>query len=61
MVAGAMLLLTSYSAHGQSAAFATITGRALDPQGVSVAGAAVTATNLETGMARTAQTTSAAR
>jgi len=58
MVAGVMLLLTPYSAHGQSAAFATITGRVLDPQGASVAGMAVTATNLETSIARTTQTTS---
>src|ERR1700756_903994 len=45
------------SAYGQSA-FATITGRALDPRGGAVPNAAVTATNTETGITRTTQTTS---
>jgi protocatechuate 3,4-dioxygenase beta subunit len=52
------MLLTAHGAHGQSAAFATFTGRALDPQGASVSGATVTATNVETGIVRTTQTTS---
>lgn len=59
MIAGAvLLLLTTLGAYGQSAAFATITGRALDPKGASVLRATVTATSLETGMTRTTQTTS---
>jgi len=45
-------------AYGQSAAFATITGRALDPKGGSVPDAAVTATNTETGISRSTKTTS---
>ena len=53
-----MLLLSSYGAFGQSASFATITGNVFDPQGASVPGATVTATNLETGMERESQTTS---
>jgi hypothetical protein len=44
--------------YGQSAAFATITGRALDPKGASVPNVDVTATNTETGIARTTKTTS---
>jgi len=59
MIAGAaLLLLMALGAHGQSSAFATITGRALDPKDASVPGATVTATNVETGMTRTTQTTS---
>ncbi len=56
-VAG-LLLLTVPGAYGQSAAFAIFTGYALDPQGASVPGATVTATNVETGVVRTTQTTS---
>ncbi len=52
------LLLSAQGADGQSAAFAMFTGRAQDPQGASVAGATVTATNQETGIVRTTQTTS---
>src|SRR6202158_2229107 len=52
-----MLSLASV-AYGQSAAFATITGRALDPKGASVPNATVTATNTETGIVRTTTTTS---
>ena len=52
-----MLNLASV-AYGQSAAFATITGRALDPKGASVPNATVTATNTETGIVRTTTTTS---
>jgi hypothetical protein len=43
---------------GQSAAFATITGRILDPKGASVPSVQVTATNTETGIVRTTTTTS---
>jgi hypothetical protein len=52
-----MLSLASV-AYGQSAAFATITGRALDPKGASVPNATVTTTNTETGIVRTTTTTS---
>ncbi len=45
-------------AHGQSAAFATITGRVLDPKGAAVLNVDVTATNTETGITRTTKTTS---
>jgi hypothetical protein len=45
-------------AYAQSSAFATITGRALDPRGASVPNATVTATNTETGIVRTTTTTS---
>jgi Carboxypeptidase regulatory-like domain len=59
VVAAALLvLLTAHGAFGQSAAFATFTGLALDPQGASVRGATVTATNVETNIVRTTQTTS---
>src|SRR5580692_1010075 len=57
MVLAAIVLCTASGAHAQSAAFATITGRALDPKGASVPNAAVTATNTETGIVRTTQTT----
>src|SRR5580658_10114594 len=58
MIAGAvLLLLTALGAYGQSSAFATITGRAQDLKGASVPGATVTATNVETGMTRTTETT----
>ena len=59
MIAGAvLLLLTALGAYGQSASFAAITGHAQDLNGASVPGATVTATNVETGMTRTTQTTS---
>src|SRR5208282_1206377 len=59
MIAGAALLLvTAFGVYGQSAAFATITGHAQDLNGASVPSATVTATNVETGMTRTTQTTS---
>jgi hypothetical protein len=45
-------------AHGQSAAFATITGRVVDPKGAAVLNVDVTATNTETGIVRTVKTTS---
>src|SRR6266436_10409616 len=54
-IAGA-LLLAANGAYGQ--AFATITGRALDPGGASVPDVTVTATNTETGIVRTTKTTS---
>lgn len=54
----ALLLLSTNGAHSQSAAFATITGRAFDPSGAVVPDATVTATNLETGMIRRTDTTS---
>jgi Carboxypeptidase regulatory-like domain/TonB dependent receptor-like, beta-barrel len=54
-LAFALLLGGNHSAYGQ--AFATITGRALDPKGAAVPNATVTATNTETGIARTTQTT----
>ena len=53
-----LVLLTAHGAFCQSAAFATFTGRALDPQGASIPGATLTATNVETGIVRTTQTTS---
>src|SRR5216683_5251271 len=52
------LQLAAGGAYGQSAAFATITGRALDPKGASVPNATVTARNTETGLVRTTTTTS---
>src|SRR5271163_4334552 len=59
MIAGAaLLLLTALVAHGQGAAFATISGHAQDLEGASVSAAMVTATNAETGMTRQTQTTS---
>lgn len=45
-------------AFAQSAAFATITGRVLDPKGATVPDISVTATNAETGLVRTTKTTS---
>ncbi len=51
------LLVTASGAHAQ-AAFATITGRVLDPKGASMPNATVTATNTETGIARTTTATS---
>jgi hypothetical protein len=53
-----LALLTARGACGQSAGFAIFTGRALDPQGASVPVATLTATNVETGIVRTTQTTS---
>src|ERR1700734_3592309 len=52
-----VLLLNAQGAHGQSASFAIFTGRAQDPQGASVAGATVIATDQETATDRTTQTT----
>jgi hypothetical protein len=50
-------LLAARGARGQSAAFATIAGRVLDPQGASVSRATVTATNVETGLVRKTNST----
>src|SRR5882762_6623674 len=52
-----LLLMLSLAnvAYGQGA---TITGRVIDPRGASVPNATVTATNAETGIARTTTTTS---
>jgi len=57
MVLAAIVLCTASGAHAQSAAFATITGRALDPKGASIPNATATAINTETGIVRTTQTT----
>jgi hypothetical protein len=60
VIAFAILLLlgSAQGTYGQSAAFATISGRALDPKGAAVLNAEVTATNTETGITRTTKTTS---
>ncbi len=59
IVAVAVVLhIMACGAYGQSAAFATITGRAYDPQAASVPDATVTATNVENGIVRVTQTTS---
>jgi Carboxypeptidase regulatory-like domain/TonB dependent receptor len=52
------LLFCANGAFGQSAAFATITGRVLDPRGGAVPNATVTATNTETGLVRKTTVTS---
>ena len=56
----ALLLSAAYMgvAYGQSAGFAAITGRVLDPKGATVPDITVTATNTETGLVRTTKTTS---
>src|SRR2546430_1849434 len=58
-IAFAVVLLSwgNHAAYGQGA-FATITGRALEPKGASVFNAVGMATNTETGITRTTQTTS---
>jgi hypothetical protein len=56
IVGAALVLCSASGANAQSAAFATITGRVLDPKGASVPNASVTATNTETGITRTTQT-----
>ena len=58
VAAALLMLLTMHGAFGQSASFATFTGQALDPQGASIPGATVIATNVETAIVRTTQTTS---
>jgi Carboxypeptidase regulatory-like domain/TonB dependent receptor len=57
-VAVVFFLLSLPRADAQSAGFAMFAGRAQDPQGASVANATVKATNRETGIVRTTQTTS---
>src|ERR1700674_4962597 len=57
-LAAVVVLLLTAGAYGQSASFGVFTGRAQEPEGASVAGATVTATNQETGIVRTTQTTS---
>ncbi|HVS87133.1 MAG TPA: TonB-dependent receptor [Candidatus Acidoferrum sp.] len=54
----AVLFLSASVAYGQSAGYANISGRVLDPKGASVPDAAVTAMNVATGIARTTTTTS---
>jgi hypothetical protein len=54
----AVLFLSASVAYGQSAGYANITGRALDPKGASVPDAKVTAMNVDNGSARTTTTTS---
>jgi len=53
-----LALCAGPATYAQSAAFATITGRVVDPGGAAVPNATVTATNAETGFSRTTQTTS---
>lgn len=53
-----LLLGFASSSLAQSAAFATITGRVVDPQGAVIPHATVTATNQETGVAQNTTTTS---
>src|ERR1700692_1040731 len=52
------ILFCANSVLAQSAAFATITGRVLDPRGGAVPNATVNATNTETGLVRTTTVTS---
>ena len=49
--------LPAVMAVAQSASSATITGQVADPQGAVITGAKVTATNVATGISRTANTT----
>jgi hypothetical protein len=49
--------LPAVMAVAQSASYATITGQVADPQGAVISGAKVTATNVATGISRTANTT----
>jgi hypothetical protein len=57
VIVAVYLLCAVSGARAQSSAFATITGRVLDPKGASVPNATVTATNTETGITRTSETT----
>jgi Carboxypeptidase regulatory-like domain/TonB dependent receptor len=52
------LLLAANGAYGQSAGFANINGRVVDPKGATVPDAMVTAINVDTGISRTTTTTS---
>src|ERR1700728_3561721 len=58
LFATALLLLLSAAGSGAQSAFGIITGRVLDPNGGSVPGATVAATNVETAIVRTTKTTS---
>ena len=58
LVAVVFLLVAVSTAHGQSAGFANITGRVLDPKGAAVPDVVITATNVDTGIVRTTKTTS---
>jgi Carboxypeptidase regulatory-like domain/TonB dependent receptor len=58
LLATLLLIVTANAAFGQSAGFANIVGRVLDPKGAAVPDATVTATNVETGIARSTKTTS---
>src|SRR5260370_685559 len=53
-----LLLKWAQASYGQSSAFATITGRVLDPRGATAPDVAITATNSETGIMRSTKTTS---
>src|SRR3984893_18069371 len=57
MLAVAMVVCLWCANSAQGQAFATITGRVLDPKGASVPNASVSATNTETGITRSTQTT----
>jgi hypothetical protein len=57
VILSAVVLCSASGARAQSAGFATITGRALDPKGASVPKATIAATNTETGIKRTTLTT----
>src|SRR5579859_943481 len=57
LLAFLMSLLFAGHAFAQSAAFATITGRVVDPKGAAVPDTPVTATNTETGLERNTRTT----
>jgi hypothetical protein len=59
VIALLILISTALPARGQTASSATIIGTVSDPNGAVVAGATVTAKNVDTGLERTTQTTSA--
>ena len=52
-----LLFCLPVAMNAQSASSATITGQVVDPQGAVVVGAKVTATNVATGIGRSANTT----
>ena len=55
-IAGVMIVAAN-CAYGQSAGFANINGRVIDPKGATVPDAKVTATNVDTGISRTTTAT----